>query len=254
MVQYNKYNKMRGKLSDGIIEEIKRLRVIENYSIKKIAKILNIGVATSSYYCSTFPENEEIKKRNADISGNKSLSNELSYSGLLNKNLRISAKSFLLHIAGNRCYICGYDKCKSALTFHHINPKDKLFGISGSKLTHNKNKLIDEVKKCVLLCSNCHAEVHDGLIDNNILKPIKIDEKNVPKKFIEWFFGTKYGGRTFIKLECPNCKIIFDREKRNSHLVKKHKMSFCKSNCSSEYYRNGGNIVVQKIIEEFTKY
>ena len=57
--------------------------------------------------------------------------------------------------------MCGYDKCQAALTFHHINRKDKSFTISAN-LNLPMDILEEEVKKCVLLCLNCHAEIDHG--------------------------------------------------------------------------------------------
>lgn len=69
---------------------------------------------------------------------------------------------------GGKCQICGYDKCYQALEFHHINPEEKEFTIS-----YNQNKswktMSKEIKKCTLLCSNCHRELHAGLIDESKL-------------------------------------------------------------------------------------
>lgn len=64
---------------------------------------------------------------------------------------------------GGKCQICGYNKCSRALTFHHINPKEKSFGISARGFTRSWDKIKKELDKCILLCSNCHMEVHDGL-------------------------------------------------------------------------------------------
>lgn len=66
---------------------------------------------------------------------------------------------------GGKCIVCGYNKSIRALQFHHLDPSQKDFGISGS--TKSFEKLKPELDKCVLLCSNCHAEVHDNLIDIN---------------------------------------------------------------------------------------
>ena len=65
---------------------------------------------------------------------------------------------------GGSCEICGYNKCLRSLHFHHKNPKEKSFGISGS---HGLawEKVLLELDKCVLLCSNCHSEVHDGITE-----------------------------------------------------------------------------------------
>lgn len=61
---------------------------------------------------------------------------------------------------GGKCVVCGYDRCASALDFHHINPANKL-GIV-SRLGPKKAE--SEAMKCVLICSNCHREIHAGLI------------------------------------------------------------------------------------------
>jgi predicted HNH restriction endonuclease len=64
----------------------------------------------------------------------------------------------LLKIHGSKCSVCSYDKCSSALQFHHIDPSEKEFEISES--AYSLENLIAEAKKCVLLCANCHAMVH----------------------------------------------------------------------------------------------
>lgn len=64
---------------------------------------------------------------------------------------------------GGACEICGYDKCVGALTFHHLDPNEKDFGISRSGHTRSWERLKIELDKCALLCANCHAEVHAGL-------------------------------------------------------------------------------------------
>lgn len=57
------------------------------------------------------------------------------------------------------CQICGYFKCFSALEFHHTDPKIKEGQIGKVKL----KDMEAEIKKCILLCSNCHREVHEGV-------------------------------------------------------------------------------------------
>ena len=60
------------------------------------------------------------------------------------------------------CAICGYNKCSKALDFHHEN-NDKDFAIA-SNLTIGVEKLLAEMEKCTVLCSNCHRELHDELL------------------------------------------------------------------------------------------
>lgn len=73
------------------------------------------------------------------------------------------AKLKAIEYKGGKCCICGYDKCARSLTFHHLDPTKKDFGISGS--TKSFEKLKPELDKCILVCANCHGEIHEGLID-----------------------------------------------------------------------------------------
>lgn len=66
-------------------------------------------------------------------------------------------------IKGGKCKICGYNKCIRSLTFHHVDPATKNFEISDAK-NRSWETILIELDKCVLLCNNCHGEVHDGLI------------------------------------------------------------------------------------------
>ena len=61
--------------------------------------------------------------------------------------------------------IVSLNKSIRALQFHHLDPTQKDFGISGT--TKSFEKLKPELDKCVLLCANCHGEVHEGLLDIN---------------------------------------------------------------------------------------
>lgn len=62
---------------------------------------------------------------------------------------------------GGKCSICGYKKNLSALTFHHQDPSKKEFKLDIRSLSNRKFSAIsDELKKCILLCHNCHSEIH----------------------------------------------------------------------------------------------
>jgi 5-methylcytosine-specific restriction endonuclease McrA len=73
--------------------------------------------------------------------------------------VRKSRKQRLINHFGKKCTSCGYDKCISALDFHHINPKEKEFQI-GKHLQYKYVRLLREAEKCILLCANCHRELH----------------------------------------------------------------------------------------------
>lgn len=72
-------------------------------------------------------------------------------------------KRMLLAEFGGSCVNCGYDKCAAALQFHHIDPTTKEFGLAQQGHTIGYDRLVEEAKKCILLCANCHVEVENGI-------------------------------------------------------------------------------------------
>lgn len=62
------------------------------------------------------------------------------------------------------CLVCG-EKEYVCLDFHHINPKEKSFEIGHYFHLRGIDYILEEMKKCVVLCANCHRKVHAGLID-----------------------------------------------------------------------------------------
>lgn len=66
-----------------------------------------------------------------------------------------------INYKGSKCQICNYDKYQGALEFHHLDPNEKDFNISKAKLLSFNLEIKKELDKCVLLCANCHREVHN---------------------------------------------------------------------------------------------
>lgn len=60
---------------------------------------------------------------------------------------------------GGKCERCGYNKCIAAMDFHHLDPSQKDFSISNAK-NKSFDKIKNELDKCILVCSNCHREIH----------------------------------------------------------------------------------------------
>ena len=71
---------------------------------------------------------------------------------------RTELKERAVAYLGGKCKLCPYDRCLAALEFHHPGQKD--FEISSKS---SWEAIVPELDKCVLLCSNCHREVHAGL-------------------------------------------------------------------------------------------
>lgn len=67
----------------------------------------------------------------------------------------------------NGCKICGYNKCARSLSFHHINNRDLKEDKWISTISvrqYSIERLLKEFEKCILVCANCHGEIHDNLI------------------------------------------------------------------------------------------
>lgn len=79
------------------------------------------------------------------------------------KILRKERKKKLIDMFGGGCSVCGYKKCLRALEFHHIDKGLKKFNIASLGYTCSWERLVEEAKKCVIFCSNCHKEKEEEL-------------------------------------------------------------------------------------------
>ena len=127
-------------------EKILELRA-KGKTYQEIVQIIGCSKASVSYHCS-----EKVRQNFRDYR---------------NKN-RKKCRRDLKEKAGGRCCICGYNKCFTSLSFHHKDPSIKDGQISDMMYTHGKAAVIEEIKKCILVCTNCHGEIHEGLIKVDI--------------------------------------------------------------------------------------
>ena len=85
----------------------------------------------------------------------------------LNKNIKKKNQNrdwFLEYKKDKSCLICNESETV-CLDFHHKNENEKFTELSKMKYsTYSLNKIIEEIDKCVILCSNCHRKIHAGLI------------------------------------------------------------------------------------------
>lgn len=79
------------------------------------------------------------------------------------KKKGIDRKLELMKMLGKiECIKCGYRKNLACLSFHHKNPKEKEFGLDQRICSmYSMKRLINEAKKCDVLCMNCHTEHHN---------------------------------------------------------------------------------------------
>lgn len=98
----------------------------------------------------------------------------MSYTNV--KNFRNRLKERAAYVLGSKCQICGYNKTPAALEFHHVDPKKKEMSFSDNA-NRSWGATREELKKCILLCANCHREAHQGLIDPSLLFPSYSEER-----------------------------------------------------------------------------
>jgi len=58
------------------------------------------------------------------------------------------------------CSVCGYNKCAAALDFHHNGDKECTISQAIVK-KYGEKRLKKEIDKCIVLCANCHRELHN---------------------------------------------------------------------------------------------
>lgn len=91
-----------------------------------------------------------------------------SYSSQQTRGLE--RKLELIVACGGKCNRCGYARNLAALTWHHLDPALKTFNLDVRSLSNRSRDAIDdELRKCILLCANCHAETHFPDLDMDVL-------------------------------------------------------------------------------------
>ena len=82
------------------------------------------------------------------------------------KRWRKKTKERIVESFGGQCCVCGYNRCTSALALHHLDPNEKEMSLGAIRANPKSwKKIVEELRKCVLVCHNCHSEIHSGFID-----------------------------------------------------------------------------------------
>lgn len=111
--------------------------------------------------------------------------------------------------------MCGYSRSKGSLSFHHVDPEVKEYGIS-RMFSHVRGweKIERELDKCVLLCLNCHGEVHEGIT-------------TIPEEVIQRWLGPQGNPNSNRPATCPDCgKAIKVTSKRCAGCARKAKTKY----------------------------
>ncbi len=78
------------------------------------------------------------------------------------KKDRAKKQEIINALKNKGCIICGYNKCLPALAMHHIKPSEKTI-VADKMKRLGWDKFYEELKKCIVVCHNCHTEIHNGL-------------------------------------------------------------------------------------------
>lgn len=78
---------------------------------------------------------------------------------------RRKLKEMVVNYKGGQCIVCGYKKYIGAFDLHHLDESQKEFGLASSGLTRSWKRIKEEADKCILVCANCHREIHAGIIN-----------------------------------------------------------------------------------------
>ena len=147
-----------------------------SYSTRKIAQLSNLSQTNVRHWLKKYGLKTNLNQFNeSEYSCDCGERNPENFYGHSKKtcskchNLRTGEtgknnRLFAVEKLGGKCMVCDYAKYIGSLDIHHLDPKikDKNFSCMRGWC---KERILAEIEKCVLLCRNCHAEVHAGLID-----------------------------------------------------------------------------------------
>jgi transposase len=162
-------------------EEMERL-LAAGLSLREVAQLLDRSLATVRHWMGKYELKPNPRRRRGAEDGSREMVSRCQHHGETSfvregrgyyrcKRCRVEAtvrrrhrlKRILVEEAGGKCILCGYSRCVRALEFHHLDPLTKQFALAHNGRTRSIASLRAEASKCVLLCSNCHAEVEAGV-------------------------------------------------------------------------------------------
>ena len=74
---------------------------------------------------------------------------------------RARTKQRLSDAFDNKCAICGGTFPPCVFDFHHLDPDTLVFRLSEiRKHAISWKRIVKEVRKCIMVCSNCHRQIH----------------------------------------------------------------------------------------------
>lgn len=124
------------------------------------------------------------------------------------------------------CDICGYNKNATALEWHHPND-DKEYNPSSLLAEGKIEKYRNEIEKCLLLCANCHRELHHPNFHKEILLS---DTNNFIQQIVQNYTNTISDNNLYINLTQQILEYY--------HIVKSIKQTALYFNCDKQSISN----------------
>lgn len=137
------------KLSES--DRVEMNKYYQNHTIDETSFKFNVSAGTVKNYC------------RKELRGGLTIDEKKKNRSEAVRRRRRKVKEMSIEYKGGCCERCGYNKCIGALEFHHINPEEKEFGIAFKGYTRSWEKVKKELDKCILVCSNCHSEIHEEI-------------------------------------------------------------------------------------------
>lgn len=146
-------NGLGGKIiTEKLISEINEFYL--SHSKKETAKHFGVGTSTVTKYT-----------KNKRLCLTDDERKEKAVKAVVKRRQKI--KEMAVEYKGGSCQRCDYNKYIGALEFHHMDPNEKDFLISRKGHCTSWEKIKKELDKCILVCANCHREVHEEERNNN---------------------------------------------------------------------------------------
>lgn len=121
------------------------------------------------------------------------------------KNRWINRKLWAIELKGGKCFDCKNIYPHFVYDFHHLDPKIKKFTWNKMRLL-TKSKILEELEKCILICSNCHRIRHYS--SNDYSKNSHLERVNKEKKHCS-ICSNLADGNFCSKCYRPKTKIIW---------------------------------------------
>lgn len=90
-------------------------------------------------------------------------SNKDSHIQAVKQNTKARSELFAGWKSQLKCECCG-ESFSQCLDFHHIDSSSKEFTLSEAIGRYGLLRMVEELKKCVVLCKNCHCKVHANVL------------------------------------------------------------------------------------------